>query len=1137
MTDVRSRIAALSPQQRARLESRAADLAAGRRDGEADTDRIRPRDRAVPAPLSFAQQREWALERFRPSNNIIGALRLEGEFDVDLLARCITEITARHEVLRSTVELVDGVPTQVVCPVTPVPLPVIDLSGLDPDTQQAEIRRHYDAEVTRPFPQEQATKLRATLLRLGPSTHVGLLIMHHAASDGWSASIVIREAVQLYQSFRAGAPGLPPLPIQYADFAVWQRENLSEERIAAEVDYWREVLADCPPRLELPTDRPHPLRRTFEAAQHVVELPEEIAVPLRRFAEAEGVSISMLMATVAAVLFHHYTGQDDLVLGSAVTGRVRTETEQLIGCFANALPLRLRLSRTLTLREVLQQARDVVSAAFEHQDVPFGRLIEELAPNETSQTPLIQMMVNVLTSPGEIFRPVTEAIETPELTLRPEPVELGPIPIDLILIVTPRPDSVTMQWHYSTELFDASTVRRLAGHFREVLDQLLTDTDRPVGQVVLRDEPAATRPTVPSREEVTGFVERFQRRAVATPDDPAVVCAGETISYAELNRRANRLAHRLRALGVGAETTVGVLAERTPRLAVAVLGVLKSGGAFVPIDPATPAARACETLADAEAAVLIGEDALIHAEGIEAPSTIPLDDVATWTGEDGNPPDTPAPSSAAYVIYTSGSTGRSKGVVIEHRSLATFAEEVAERLGLGAADRFLQFASPGFDVLIEELFPSWLAGAAVVFPTQEEAGLAIDLVAVTERDRVSVMELPAAYWHEWVRQLDLIGKPLPPSLRLVIVGSERVLPERLRMWQQFGVPLLNVYGITETTVSSTFFRLGRDAAPADLRHLPIGTALPSVSARILDEDLNPVPVGAIGELYLGGVGVGRGYLRRPALTAERFVADPDPARRGERVYRTGDLVRRRADGNLEFVSRVDTQLKIRGFRVEPAEIESAVCRHPQVAQAVVTVHEPAPGTRRLVAYVTSPARTRVNLTDLRRFVARELPHYLVPSVFVPLERLPLSTNGKIDHARLPEPGPERDDEASEPVAPRSPREQRLADIVASVLGITLVGADDNFFELGGDSIQAIQVAARAQEEGIQLSPLDLFEHPTVALLASKADGGSETVDGAVNTADGGAVPEQPAEEPEADFPLARVDKSQLDTLLSRISEG
>lgn len=1131
MADLQSRIAALSPEQRALFESRVADLVAARGPAPAE-ERIRPRDRSRPTPLSFAQQREWALERFRPANNISGAVRLEGDVDLDLLGRAFTEVMARHEVLRSTVEMADGTPVQVVHPVTPVPVPVIDISGLDPEERTAEVRRHYDDEVKRPFPAGETRMIRVTVLRLGPREHVALLTLHHCVSDGWSLAIVVPEAAALYKAFREGkGAALPPPPIQYGDFAAWERARLGEERIASEVEHWRQVLADIPPRLELPTDRPYPVRRTFAGGDHKGVLPPAVTAELQRWAQDEGVSISMILLAVVSVVLHRYTEQDDLVIGSAVNGRLRSETEQIIGCFANALPLRMKVSRTQTLREVVRQAREVVSAAFDHQDIPFDRLIEELVPREMSQTPLVQMMINVLTTPGYLLRQTDQALEMPGVRITPVPVDLGPIAIDLVLMVEVRPDTVHLLWHYSSELFDHATVVRLADQVEHVLRQLITEPDARIGDVGLLGTPVAAGPAVPRAEATTGLVELFQRQAGIAPDAPAVIRGGAAITFDDLNRQANRLARHLRSLGVGGDTLVGILLGRSPQLAVAILGVLKAGGAYLPMDPQYPADRVRYMLSDAKAPVLIttGELAAL-AEGACPSHTVFLGDPDTLpAGPDDNLPDAPEPESAAYVVYTSGSAGQPKGVVIEHRSLAVFAREVADRLQLGAGDRFLQFASPSFDVLAEELFPVWLAGGAVVFPADPASSLTLDLLDLVERERVSVMELPAAYWHEWVRGLDRTGRSLPGSFRLLIVGSERVLPERLAMWQKLGVPLMYVYGITETTVSSTFFRLSPDAPAEDLRHLPIGTALPSAGLHILDSELRPVPAGGTGELYISGVSLARGYLDRSELTAQRFVARPDPAHPGERVYRTGDLVRQRADGNLEFLSRVDTQIKIRGFRVEPAEIESAMCRHPQLAQAVVTVHEPAPGDKRLVAYLVPQPRTQLNITDLRRFLATQIPNYLVPSAFVRLEKLPLTGNGKVDFDRLPEPAEERPELEEELVLPQSPLECHLAEILASVLGVTVVGVNDNFFELGGDSILAIQVAARAQENGIELSPLDLFQYPSVALLAqavAEAQGAAAEV----------AVPAAPEAPPSAtDFPLARVDQAQLDTLLSRVT--
>jgi amino acid adenylation domain-containing protein len=1148
MTNVQSRIAALSPEQRALLESRVAELAAAGGQGAADA--IRPRDRSRPTPLSFAQQREWALERFRPSNNISGALRIEGDTaedaDLDLLSRILTEILARHEVLRTTVEVIDRTPYAVVHPVTPIPIPVIDITHLDPEAQRLEVRRLYDLEVGNPFAPDEPQRMRCTAVKLAANVYVALISTHHASSDGWSMAIVFKEVALLYPALRAGRePELPPPPAQYGDFAVWQREHLGEEWMESELAYWKQALDGIPPRLALPNDRPYPARRTFAGDHHTRALDRETTAALQRLSDSEGVSISMILLAACSVVLHRYTQQDDLVFGAAITGRVRSETEEIVGCFANALPLRIGVERSDTLIEVLRRAKGVVASAFDHQNLPFDRLIEELAPKEAAQTPIIQMMINVLSAPGSVLRVIGQVWEVPGVRVSPEVMDPGPIPIDVILAVQATGGQIYLQWHYSTELFDRATIEGLAGQVERVLDRLVTRPDTRIGDTDLIQVVAPAVPAPVPADQGPGFLELFGRQVALAPDAPAVVCDGEQLGFAELDEQAERLARHLRGLGVGPETVVGILLDRTPRLAVAVLGVLKAGGAFLTLDVQLPADRIAYMLTDAGAPVVVTtDDHAALAAGAPTARAVLIDALPDDAGD--VPPVAPAPGSAAYVVYTSGSTGQPKGAVIEHRSLVAFARDTADRLQLGAGDRFLQFASPGFDVLIEELFPIWLAGGAVVIPPADQTGPGINLASVVERGRVSVMELPAAFWHEWVRELNGTGADLPPSLRLVIVGSERVLPERLAMWQRLGVPLMHVYGITETTVSSTYFRLPARASEADLQYLPIGTALPCADLRILDAELRPVPVGAVGELYIGGVGVGRGYLGRPGLTAERFVADPDPVRPGDRLYRSGDLVRQRADGNLEFRSRADTQIKIRGLRVEPTEIESAMCRHPQVAQAVVTVHERAADDRRLVGYVVAQGRIRLSIADLRRFLGRELPPYLVPSLFVQLETIPVTTNGKIDHDRLPPPGDDRPELIEELVLPETPLEQHLADIVAGVLGVTVVGRNDNFFELGGDSILAIQVVARAQEAGIALSPLDLFEQPTVAQLAATASAAAPTppVEPEPVAAAEAPTPEPVAAAPEepvpsgADFPLARgVDPSQLDALIGRISGG
>jgi amino acid adenylation domain-containing protein/non-ribosomal peptide synthase protein (TIGR01720 family) len=1087
MTDLQRRIAGLSPQQREMLERRLADRAAAR--GPAPDNRIEPRDRSGPAPLSIQQQREWAFGNFRGANNIIGAFRVEGEFDRDMLSRALTEVTDRHEVLRSTVEQqADGARVQVVQPVTPVPVPVEDLTHLTDAEQRAEVQRRWETEVVTPFDPAQHQRLRISLLRLAPARHVVLITTDHAAGDLVSMSILVQEFAALYVMRQANGGTLPPVEIQYGDFAVWQR-TIEAQRIDAEREHWRRTLEGVPPGLALPSDRSYPIAPTFAGGTYESELSPELAVQLRRFAERERASLGVLFCAACSVLLYRYTGREDLVIGEILFGRHRPETEQVIGCFVGALPLRMHLSDELTLREVVQQARNTVVTAYSHQDLPVDAMLDQLDLGpEASVSSLIDMWLDIGKQPARL--------EVPGLQIAPEPMHSSLAPTPLTLGVDLDAENLGMKWLYMTELFDHETVVLLAGQLERILGELVTAPETTVEQAGLATQAAVplAAPAAPDRAGEVTFVELFQRRVILAPHAPAVVCDGVKTSYADLNRDANRLARRLCACGVGPETPVGIMLDRSPLLATAILGVLKAGGWYVPLDTAYPPERSASMLGDAGVGVLITQErhaSVFAGAGLPAPERMVLldapDDGTVPSGADGNLRELPDPASLAYAVYTSGSTGRPKGVMIEHRSLVTYARDVVDRLGLGSGDRFLQFASPGFDVLAEELFPTWLAGGCVVFPARPLVTGGGDLTELIDRERLTVIELPTAYWHEWVRELDRAGRPVPDRLRLVIIGGERVLPERLALWRQFGTPLANCYGLTETTVTSTFFRVDPSGPARDWPNLPIGSPLPLADLRVLDQRLRPVPAGGTGELYIGGVSLARGYLARPGLTAERFVADPAGA--GQRLYRTGDLVRRRPDGDLEFLSRVDTQIKIRGYRIEPTEIESVINRHPQVAASVVAPFEPAPGDRRLAGYVVGRPGAAVGVADLRRFLERELPAHMVPSAFVALEALPLSANGKVDRSALPVPDTARPEVASDYAAPQTEVQRQLADAVSAVVGVGKVGIHDNFFEIGGDSILAIQVVARAQEMGLRLSPFDVFANPTVADLADVASAG------------------------------------------------
>ncbi|MGH3761691.1 non-ribosomal peptide synthetase, partial [Actinophytocola sp.] len=942
MTDLQERIEALPPDKRARLERMLADKAA-----TAQVDRPIPARGSAAVELSFAQRREWLTEQLRGSNNMRGAVRLSGRLDVELLRRIVRELVARHEVLRTNVELRSGAPVAVVRPPgDELDLPVVDLSGTPRTEHPAELDRLVHEEACRPFDVESDVLMRGVIIRLAPDEHILLLTTHHMASDGWSQGILVTEIAALHEAFRDGGEStLTPLALQYADFAAWQQDQLDQGGFEPHLEYWRTQLAGMPPRLALPIDHPHPPEPSFSGATYRHSLSATARDGVDRLVKQIHASPFMVMLAALKTLMYRFTGQTDIVVGAPIAGRNRPELEPVMGCFVNVLLLRTHLSGADTFDELLRQVRTATLDGYEHQDLPYERLIDDLQPKrDRAGTPLIQLMFNFDNLP-------LTPVELTGVTMTPMPVDWDGVNVELALLAQQDADGTTLVWQYDTELFEPETVADLSRHLERILEAVIVAPQTRLDDIALTDRAAATAdvttagPDARDAESVHRAVERWASR---TPEAAAVVCAGQAMSYRELDRRANRIAHLLRDRGAGRGAVVGVCTGSSFRLAEAVLGVLKAGAAFLPLDPRDPVARTRFLLDDLEIRTVLTDpetEPLLHEPGV---ATVMLDDDATATrgrtetdqGIDVGSRD------IAYAIYTSGSTGTPKGVLVEHGALLEYAKCFAGRLGIGPADRFLQFASPGFDVLVEELFPTWLAGATVVMmPAETRGGAPADLVRLLAAERVTLAELPTALWHEWADVADRPGQAPPESLRMVVVGGERVLRDRLAAWARTGVALTHVYGLTETTVTSTTFTPGpEDWASANL---PIGSALANTALYVLDTRMRPVPKGAPGELFVGGTGVARGYVNQPGLTAERFLPDPFAARAGARMYRTGDLVRVRTDGNLEFLSRVDRQVKIRGYRIELAEIEAALVRCTGIRQAVVTVREVTEGDRRL----------------------------------------------------------------------------------------------------------------------------------------------------------------------------------------------
>jgi amino acid adenylation domain-containing protein/non-ribosomal peptide synthase protein (TIGR01720 family)/FkbM family methyltransferase len=1066
--------------------------------------RIPHRPAHGPAPLSFAQQRLWFLDRLTPGSaayNLPFAVRLEGVLDAAALRRTLDEIVRRHEVLRARFRASGGLPVQEIAPAAGLPLPIVDLTALPAAAEEATALARDEAR--RPFDLEAGPLLRACLLRTGAADHRLLLTFHHAVSDGWSTGNLTREVAALYSAFAAGRPSpLPELPIQYTDFAVWQRSMLQGETLAAEVTYWRDRLAGAPAVLELPADRLRPAVQSFRGAVRGFALEGELTASLERLGQDAGATLFVTLLAAFQALLGRLSGQDDVLVGSPVANRTRPELEPLIGLFVNALVLRADLSGNPGFRRLLERMAGVALGAQDHQEVPLEKLVDELQIERSlSHSPLFQVVFALQNAPAEGPLHLGEGLRLSALG-----AHSGTSKFDLSLSLVPVSGRLLGNLEYSTDLFDATTIERLLGQLERLLRAVVAAPDSGIRDVPLLAEAERHQLLAEwgARQEACDTVrclhETFAVRAAERPDAVAVVWESETLSYGELDRRANRLAHRLLAEGVVPGERIGLSMERGPGLVIGILGILKAGCAYLPLDPSLPAERLAFLLADAAVPVLVAAPGALHGLPSYGGRVVFLDGEEAARHDD--PGVTVDPEAPAYVIYTSGSTGRPKGVQVSHANVARLFTATDARFGFGPEDIWTLFHSFAFDFSVWELWGALLYGGRLVVVPYAVSRAPEAFHALLRREGVTVLNQTPSAFRQLI-QADAASDDRLAALRWVIFGGESLEPASLRAWvERYGderPALVNMYGITETTVHVTFRRLGRREVLEGAGSV-LGAPIADLSVYVLDRNGSPVPTGVAGELQVGGAGVALGYLGRPELTAERFVPDPFSGEPGVRLYRSGDLGRWRAGGELEYLGRIDHQVKVRGFRIELGEIEAVLGRHPGVASAVVLAREDAPGERRLVAYVVGAAGEAPRIEDLRSHLQRTLPEHMVPAAFVSLPALPLTPNGKLDRAALPTPGGERPELAQSFVAPRTPEEEVLCGIWCQALGIAEVGVHDNFFALGGDSILSLRVVALAGERGLPVSLPDLFRHQTVAALASQLQGAGAESGTAVRTA-------------------------------------
>ncbi|MTJ53551.1 amino acid adenylation domain-containing protein [Anabaena sp. UHCC 0253] len=1093
MSNLLQKIAELSPEKRQLLLQKL-----NQQKGKAAPAKIQPQSRDTQTfPLSFAQQRLWFFSQLEPESsayNIPAAIQLTGNLNVLALENSINQIVHRHHILRTNFQVINGEPVQMIRAETNLQTPIIDLQNIPENTRETEAIRLAKLEAEKPFNLEKDLLLRVNLLRLSETDHVILFTMHHIISDGWSTGILIRELTTFYKAFDSNQKcNLPELPIQYIDFAVWQRQYLQGDILQTQLNYWKQQLSGNLPILELPTDRPRPAIQTDRGTSQSFTLFPSLTAALKNLSQQEEVTLFMILLAAFKVLLYRYTQQEDILVGTPIANRNRSEIEGLIGFFINTLVIRSDLEGNPTFQQLLTQIKKTTLAAYNHQDLPFEQLVEELQPErDLSHSSLFQVMFILQNAP-------TEVLHLPDLTLKPLQVEKKTANFDLTLSMLETETGLRGSLEYNTDLFDDDRITQMLAHFQTLLAEIVLYHQQNISELSLLTTSERQQILLARNHHQISIPQQcihqlFEAQVTKNPDAIAVVFEEKILTYRELNQRANQLANYLRKQGVKPEVLVGICLERSLELVVAVLGILKAGGAYLPIDPAYPQERLTYMLTDAQVSIILTQKQLLAVLPDENIQTICIDsDWQKITNESlENPLSQVNINHLAYVIYTSGSTGKSKGVMIEHRSLvnAYFAWEEAYKLT--AITAHLQMASFSFDVFSGDLVRALCSGAKLVISPRQLLLEPEKLYQLMLQEKVECAEFVPGVLRNLIQYLEQTQQRLD-FLKLLICGSDSwYIQEYDKFCQYCGdkTRLINSFGLTEATIDSTYFETETtNLSPvAKDKLVPIGKPFTNTQIYILDQYLQPLPVGISGEIYIGGAGLARGYLHKPELTASKFIPNRFCEETGSFLYKTGDLGRWLQDVNIELIGRIDNQVKLRGFRIELGEIEAILSKHPIVKEAVVIVREDHHKQQQLVAYIVSALAdfNHINSTTFQEFLKQQLPNYMIPSAFMILEFFPLTPNGKIDRRALPK--PEYQELQTAFVAPQTQTELTLAQIWAEILKVEKVGINDNFFELGGNSLLTTKLMLKIQST-LQIDfPLRLlFESPTIASLAVYLD--------------------------------------------------